>query len=147
MDLHQGRVPNERGTTPYVRGHGNKRKRLLIVDDEHLVHRALTKALGREYDVTTCSSPEVALRLLASDRSWDVILTDVTMPEMNGVEFARRAVESHPELADRIVLMTGGISTPRIQAAVDQSGLPVIAKPFDFAILRSLLAKTSAKKK
>jgi DNA-binding NtrC family response regulator len=124
-----------------VRGHANKRIRLLIVDDETLVLRALARTLGREYDVGVLSSPVEALELLAAGERWDVILSDVMMAEMDGVEFAKRAAGACPALAGRIVLMTGGASTASARAALEQSGLPVIAKPIDFAKLRALLAR------
>ena len=67
-----------------------RRCSLLIVDDEVLVLRALARALCQEYDLTTLSSPEEALICL-SRGSWDIILSDVMMPEMDGVELSRRA--------------------------------------------------------
>jgi CheY-like chemotaxis protein len=128
-----------------VRGHASKRKRLLIVDDEVLILRALARSLGHEYEVTTLSSPEEALRRLTSGESWDAILSDVMMPVMNGVEFARRAVLACPGLAGRILLMTGGTSTPKARAALEQSGLPVVGKPIDFTKLLVMLGKISSK--
>jgi CheY-like chemotaxis protein len=136
--------PLKRGMTLRVRGNGTKRRRLLILDDEALVLRALARALGREYEVTVLSSPEEALLRLASGDSWDAILSDVMMPEMNGVEFARRAVATRPELAGRLVLMTGGASMPGTCTLLEKSGLPVITKPFDITSLRALLATISS---
>jgi CheY-like chemotaxis protein len=119
-----------------------RRTRLLIVDDEPLVLRSLARVL-QDYDVTTLSSPEEALRRLASGDSWDAILADVMIPEMNGVEFARRVVEACPHVAGHITLMTGGTATPVIRTMLEQSGLPAIGKPFDLGALRALLATMS----
>jgi DNA-binding NtrC family response regulator len=126
-----------------VRGRSTKRKRLLIVDDEVMILRALGRTLKREYDVTALSSPEEALGRLASGESWDIVLSDVMMPEMSGVEFAKRAVGVCPDLAGRIALMTGGAASPEVRTALEQSGLPVIEKPIDFAKLRTVLATLS----
>ena len=125
-------------------GHANKRKRLFIVDDEATMLRTLARALGREYHVATLTSPEEALRHLTSGESWDIILSDVMMPVMNGVEFARRLAQARPDLAGRIVLMTGGAFTPMARTALERSGLPVIAKPFELDALRALLATISS---
>jgi DNA-binding NtrC family response regulator len=127
-----------------VRGKATERKRLLIVDDEAMILSTLARALKRHYDVTTLSSPEEALEHLASGESWDVVLSDVMMPEMNGVEFASRAVAARPELAGHIALMTGGVASPRARAALHGCALPVIEKPFDPAALRELLAKLAS---
>jgi CheY-like chemotaxis protein len=110
-------------------------------DDEAMVLRALARALEREYEVTSLSSPQKALRCITSGEAWDVILCDMLMPGMNGVEFARRALEICPALAGRIVLMTGGTFTPKASSALEKSGLPVITKPFDLDALRALLVK------
>ncbi len=124
-------------------GPAKTRCSLLIVDDEVLVLRALSRVLCQEYDLTTFSSPEEALICL-SRGSWDIILSDVMMPEMDGVEFARRAVEARPELAGRIVLMTGGGPTLKTRTALAHSGLSVVAKPVDLDALLALLAKVSS---
>jgi CheY-like chemotaxis protein len=127
-----------------VRGKATKRKRLLIVDDEVILLSTLARALKRQYEVTTLSSPEEALEHLASGASWDVVLSDVMMPEMNGVEFASRVVATRPELSGHIALMTGGVASPRAQAALQGCALPVIQKPFDPAELRELLTKLAS---
>ena len=85
-----------------------KRKRLLIVDDENLVVRALARLLANDFQVVTASSGDDALRCVTTGEPVDVVLSDITMPGMNGLEFALRAVEARPALRGRIVLMTGG---------------------------------------
>jgi CheY-like chemotaxis protein len=72
--------------------------------------------------------------------TWDAILSDVMMPGIDGVEFARRAVATKSELRGRIILMTGGVAIQKLRTAVEESGLPVIAKPVDLPALRLLLA-------
>lgn len=78
-------------------GDGSNPKRVLIVDDEALVFRALARALRPEYVATTLSCPEDALRLLAAGDSWDAVLSDVMMPAMDGFEFTKRGVLVRPE--------------------------------------------------
>jgi CheY-like chemotaxis protein len=116
-----------------------RRTRLLIVDDEPLVLRSLARVL-HDFDVTTLSSPREALGRLSSGDSWDIILADVMIPEMNGVEFARRAVQVCPAVAGHIAVMTGGTCSPVIRNRLEQSKFPAIGKPFDFDALRAVLA-------
>jgi DNA-binding NtrC family response regulator len=113
--------------------------RLLIVDDEPLLLRALTRALRKQYDVITHTSAVEALDLLASGEPCDLVLADVTMPEMTGFEFAARVARARADLVHRIVLMTGGAYTSEAVAAMEECGLPVIRKPVELDALRALL--------
>jgi len=110
------------------------------VDDEELILRSLSRALRREYEVVTATSAKEALRLTTSGEHWDVVLSDVTMPEMSGVELASRLVEACPALDGHIVLMTGGAHTAQAQSMLERSGVPVISKPIDHSNLLRVLA-------
>ena len=119
---------------------GGKRRRLLIVDDERLILRSLSRALRREYEVVTTTSPSEALRLTSSGEHWDIVLSDVTMPEMGGMELASRLSSSCPALLGRIVLMTGGAHTEQAHYALERCGMTVITKPIDTSDLLRVLA-------
>jgi DNA-binding NtrC family response regulator len=120
------------------------RKRLLIVDDEELLLRALSRALGRDYEVVILASANQALQRAMSGEAWDLLLCDVSMPEMSGLELAARMTRTCPSLSRRVVLMTGGTSSFMVHAAIQRSGLPVITKPFERTQLISLLAAAVA---
>jgi CheY-like chemotaxis protein len=124
--------------------------RVLVVDDEPLVADAIRLVLNDEFDVATTTDPAQALVWLTSDTWYDVILCDVMMPKMNGVELRNRVHAKNPALAARIIFVTGGILMASVHALLE--GVPnlVLAKPFDFASLRDLirrrtLAATSTK--
>ena len=121
------------------------RSRLLILDDEAMVLRALFRVLKEEYEVALVSSPEEALQRLAGGEVWDVVLTDLTMPVMSGIEFARKAALQCPAVAGHILLMTGGALPPATQAALDEWRLPVIAKPMDKDRLLAALTAVDAR--
>jgi CheY-like chemotaxis protein len=125
-----------------VRGptNGGERRRLLIVDDEKLLLRSLSRALQHEYEVVTTSSPIEALRLASSGEHWDIVLSDVTMPGMSGIELASRLSSSCPALVGRIVLMTGGARTEHAHSVLERCGLTVITKPIDMSHLLRVLA-------
>jgi len=115
------------------------RGRILIVDDDPLVSRALCSLLRREHDVVEKGGALEALELLRSGQVFDVILCDVLMPDMDGAAFHEELEKSLPRQAEQLVFMTGGAFTPRASAFVDRVPRPVVAKPFDAVKLRSLV--------
>lgn len=114
---------------------------MLIVDDELLVGDSLRLVLADELEVTALTDPAAALARIASGDWYDVVLCDVMMPGMNGVELLRRVEQVAPEVAARFIFITGGILLPHVQALLD--GVPnlVLAKPFDVPELRELIRR------
>jgi CheY-like chemotaxis protein len=106
--------------------------RILLVDDDGLVLRGAQRILQRAgHEVWESSSPKTALHMLATVNP-DVVITDVYMPGMNGVELVRRITEC--EGCRRIIAMTGGgvlntASEMLAQARTAGAGR-TIAKPF-----------------
>ena len=79
--------------------------RILIVDDEQLVRDLLDKVLRRSgHEVVATTTADEALTLLAGSR-FDLLLTDVVMPGMDGFDLLRRVKNSHPEI--RVIVLTG----------------------------------------
>jgi CheY-like chemotaxis protein len=91
-----------------------KRSRLLIVDDDAMVLSALRRRLRRRYDTVTVLGGAEALARLSEDPGFDSIVCDLMMPEVDGKSFYNAIKKDHPELADRIVFMSGGAFTPRL---------------------------------
>ena len=116
--------------------------RVLIVDDEEFLAQMLRRILCEEFDVTTTSDPAQALDWLASGDWYDVILSDVMMPAMNGVEFRNRVDLVRPDLAARIVFMTGG--SPQAYRLVETVPNTVIEKPVELEVLRELIRRRSS---
>jgi CheY-like chemotaxis protein len=115
------------------------RFRLLVIDDEIAIGRTLAIALADECEVKTVASGREALALLGSDTSFDVILCDLMMPDVSGMDVYDRIVRAQPELAPRFVFVTGGAFTERARAFVEEVGLPVVEKPFALAMLPQML--------
>lgn len=113
--------------------------RVLIVDDEPFVAESIRLVLADEFDVTSMTDPAQALASLTSGDSYDVILCDVMMPNMNGVELRNHVHAHDPELAARIVLVTGGILMEKVHQLLETVPNRVLAKPFDFASLREFI--------
>ncbi|MGE0788886.1 MAG: ATP-binding protein [Sandaracinaceae bacterium] len=115
--------------------------RILVVDDEPLVRRALRRLL-RRHDVVEAASGASALEVLAEDDAFDAILCDVMMPDVTGIELYQQIREQHPELGTRLVFMTGGAFDARVgdllEAVVGDA--TVVQKPFQSDQLRRVLA-------
>ncbi len=102
--------------------------RLLLVDDEPHLLRALRRLLARTgYEVVATTSGLEAQRLIEQGEAFDVMLCDLMMPDILGMDLHAWLVEHHPRLAQRVVFLTGGTFTPRAQdylASVDNTVLP-----------------------
>jgi nitrogen-specific signal transduction histidine kinase len=116
-----------------------RRARILIVDDEALVGMAVRRALTPEHDVFYVASAQEALAKLTAGEHFDLVLCDLMMPEMTGMELHARLAKLAPETADRVVFLTGGAFTPRARAFLDDVPNARIEKPFDLATLEALV--------
>lgn len=128
-------------------GESSSRYYVLVVDDEEPVGMLLArllKDLGHKSYVVT--SGEAALQAAAREQ-FDLVLSDVKMPGMSGFEFHRRLQERDPDLAQRLVFVTGDTLSPITQAHITQIGNPLLTKPFAIeqleTILRNLLKRRS----
>jgi PAS domain S-box-containing protein len=105
------------------------RGRVLVVDDELAIGRAIRRILGDEHDVTIESDARAALELLARE-SYDVVFCDLMMPNMSGMDFFDQLAARSPAIAGRIVFLTGGAFSPRSEDFLRQSTNVCLSKPF-----------------
>jgi two-component system cell cycle sensor histidine kinase/response regulator CckA len=102
---------------------------VLVVDDERGVRRLTARMLRAEgYQVLEAESGEEALQLLESDPSIRLLVTDIVMPEMDGLSLADRALAKAPHL--RVLLMTGHAPELTAQFRLRETPLAVLLKPF-----------------
>jgi PAS domain S-box-containing protein len=118
-----------------------ERPALLIVDDEKLVGDAIARSLSEDHDVEVVTDAQQALSRIRDGRHYDVVLCDLMMPVMTGMDFYAEVVRTAPKLAARILFMTGGTFTPRARAFVENVANSCLEKPLDMAKLRRLLAR------
>lgn len=116
-----------------------KRGRLLVVDDDVAVRRALIRILGDAHEVLTVSSGAEAIELVVEGERFDVVLCDLMMPRVTGDQCWERVNEISPEQAARFVFMTGGAFTPSARGFLEKTQLPLLEKPFDLVLLRSVV--------
>jgi two-component system NtrC family sensor kinase len=107
-----------------------KRRSVLVVDDESEIREALASILsGPQQRVTTVGSGHEALERLGAEH-FDVILTDVRMPGLDGRALYHEIVRRWPRRADRVVFVTGDTLSATLNEFVSKSGRPLIHKPF-----------------
>ncbi|MCS7191318.1 MAG: sigma-54 dependent transcriptional regulator [Fimbriimonadales bacterium] len=110
---------------------------LLIVDDELNIRRVLERAFTKEgYQVYTAEGGHQALRLL-EETPCDLMLTDVVMPDMTGLELLKRARERYPHL--RVILMTAYGTIPTAVEAMRAGAYDFLTKPLDMEVLRKVV--------
>jgi len=122
-----------------------RRARVLVVDDEPLMARGLARILGREHDVSTLTSAREALKCLMETDSFDVVLCDLMMPEMTGVDLHRELERTKPEIARRVLFFTGGAFTPATHAFVKRMADRCLEKPLDVTEVRRKLAQLTVR--
>jgi response regulator RpfG family c-di-GMP phosphodiesterase len=120
----------------------NSRIKILYVDDEAINLRLFAINFGSKYDVLTAESGQQGLELLDINRDTPVVVSDLRMPGMNGIEFIKKAKEKYPE--KRFFILTGFEITEMIQEALE-TGLiqKYFRKPFnkveiDYAISEAI---------
>jgi CheY-like chemotaxis protein len=108
-----------------------KTPRILILDDEEPIRLVLMKALERMgYLLDVASSGPEALELL-SDAAYDLVICDIQMPGLSGIDFYRELELNYPSLTDRILFMTGDLVQTDVQSFLDEIEANVLRKPFD----------------
>ena len=108
--------------------------RILVVDDEQLVRDLTVQVLKRAgHDVVSVPDARGALALLEQERI-DLVVTDVVMPGLTGVELLNELRDLHPDLP--VVLMTGGSAEPeRTSRALELGANGIVYKPYTHADL------------
>ncbi len=122
---------------------GSQRVRVLVVEDEVLLGKALADRLSQSHEVTIVTSGEEALGALQRG-TFDVVLCDLKMPTLGGEELYRRVVEAVPEMRRRFVFMTGVGFGPELEGFLDEVRAPLLEKPFPIVRALEVIADVHA---
>jgi PAS domain S-box-containing protein len=120
---------------------GLRRGRILVVDDDAKVAAALRRHLAKEHDVTVIARGADVLASIQGGTKFDVILCDLMMPEMTGMELHGRLVEAAPDQAERMIFVTGGAFTPNAQTFLEEVPNERVDKPFDPNAIRAVVRR------
>jgi CheY-like chemotaxis protein len=118
---------------------GGRRGSVLVVDDDVMLTHSVRRILTSEHDVREIHSADTAIDLFGTGERFDVVLCDIMMPQVTGLDFYAKLVEIDPKQASRVVFMTGGAFTPAARAFLDGAPNHRIEKPFDIQELRVLI--------
>jgi signal transduction histidine kinase len=105
-------------------------RRILVVDDEPLVAAVLSEIVALDGHQVEVAAHGVAALAKLQERSYDVVVSDVRMPELDGPGLYRELARRDPALARRLVFITGDVLDPSVVAFLKQTGAPCVRKPF-----------------
>ena len=113
--------------------------RLLIVDDEPMILGALRRSFASDYQVTCVGDGRRALERIRAGERYDVILCDLMMPEITGMDLYAELGRTAPDQLEKVVFVTGGAFTPRAREFLERIPNARVEKPIDFQNLKLLL--------
>ncbi|MBN1470496.1 MAG: sigma-54-dependent Fis family transcriptional regulator [Syntrophaceae bacterium] len=114
-------------------------KKILIVDDELNMRLVLSAALKKEgYEISAASNGKEALQILKSNK-FAVVITDLKMPDVDGMEVLTRIAERYPEIPVIMITAHGTIATA--VEALKKGAFDYITKPFDLDDLKNIVSK------
>jgi CheY-like chemotaxis protein len=120
-------------------GPATRRGRVLVVDDEESLGQAVRRFLATDHEVEAVTSGREVLERITSGIRYDVILCDLMMPQMTGMEVHAAILRIDPDQARRIVFLTGGAFTQSAREYLESVPNQRIEKPFDLKSLRNLV--------
>jgi CheY-like chemotaxis protein len=126
-------------TTPVP---ARRRARVLLVDDEPSILRSLQRLLSKSHDLTLAHSGREALSLLNAGPEYDLVLCDLMMPEVSGIDVWEQL---SPAQRHTFVFMTGGTFTERAERFLAATNPPMLEKPFTATTLEGLLQRAQSR--
>jgi len=125
----QGRECLEKGTDTF---------RIMVVEDEEELQHLMTDALSPYFEVRCFRNGLEACENLGSC-DWDLIISDLRMPEMDGMEFFQEIKRRCPNLVRRFIFVTGDTYDREVKHFLEDSGVPFIRKPFRIREFREIV--------
>jgi PAS domain S-box-containing protein len=121
-----------------------RRLRVLLIDDETALGTSLRRCISRYWNASFVNDGRQALELLRHDCGYDVIVCDLMMPEVTGMDIYEELAQSKPDMSKRMLFMTGGAFTERARTFLESVPNRFLEKPFDLAQLESAVRSVAA---
>ncbi len=134
-------APSPTSPPPFAQAELGAPLRLLFVDDEANILRSYKRAFGKEHEVLTVTGGNEALAAMAERADFDLVICDLSMPAMSGMQLYQIVSQRYPGLVDRFVFATGGSSQRELDEFLRSVPNRVLEKPFDFGVLRVLIGE------
>ena len=105
---------------------------ILVVDDDDVIRDTLCELLSTDYSCQTAQTAEEALARLAA-QSFDVVLTDISMPGLSGMELLQRVLRSHP--GTPVIVISGLSDQEQAQSLLSLGAFDYLLKPFRLEVV------------
>jgi DNA-binding response OmpR family regulator len=116
---------------------------ILLVEDDTELGAVMTRWagwVGASMDTATLGITALAL---AAVKTYDAVLLDLTLPDMDGSTVYARLVGVRPALASRVIVLTGRAVSETSEAFLRRTGCPLVLKPFDLEVLARQIARVN----
>ena len=117
-----------------------KRRRVLFVED-HSDLRATYERVFRHHEIVLVETGEEAIETMRRQRDFDLVVCDLLLPGIDGIEVFKRTRAKDPELAARFVFATGVDTRQQFQETLETIDVPILEKPFGMGMLREILER------
>ena len=112
---------------------------ILVVDDDPFVTQVIVETLiGEGYQLDSVANGVAALEKIKRER-YDLILSDLHMPQLDGVGLYQALAQRQDRPLEHIIFLTGSAGSSELHSYLDEAGLPVLRKPFTLAELLQLV--------
>jgi DNA-binding NtrC family response regulator len=128
--------------TPFQEVAAGGARRALVVDDEPTIRTALARylrRLGWEADEAEDGSAALGKLVRSAPGGYQVVVSDLRMPNYSGVELHDWLAEHRPDLFACLILTTGDLASPAVSEFIARTPRPLIEKPFELAVLGRLI--------
>lgn len=130
-----GEAVSEKTAHPEMAEHG----RILVIDDEVGIRKAIKRILA-EHELVEANSGEEGQQILENDQEFDLILCDMKMPTMSGMELHEWLLKTNPDLSAKVIFITGSAFTPKVYEYLKNVSNICLNKPFDVALFKKTVA-------
>ena len=114
---------------------------ILVVDDDEVIRETLYELLSTEYSCQTADTAEEALARLQAQR-FDVVLTDISMPGLNGMELLSRVLELYP--GTPVIIISGHSDQDHAQSLISRGAFDYLLKPFRLELVEESIKRALA---
>ena len=123
---------------------GSEKPKVLVVDDEPLLGQTIQLGLDDEFSIELASNGKEALDYLFGEQTFDLILCDLSLPDISGAQVYTEVAARAPQYVQRFVVMTGGAFSAELQNFMSGYQGRVLNKPFTLNELEALARELSA---
>ncbi|MEL6488141.1 MAG: response regulator, partial [Pseudomonadota bacterium] len=136
--VHRGEAPRKKEAPAPVSSDWSAGGRILLVEDEDMVRAVAERALARAgYQVTACPGGEEGLAAIAQGADFDLVVSDVVMPGMDGPAMVRAIRQQRPDMP---ILFMSGYAEEQLRKEIDIPDMHFIAKPFSVSAIGDKVA-------